>query len=87
MLRHSDDEDSPSLPDNQFRAGQNSDFTIGSVLALNRSEMKRTDKTGNILKPADYRDRYQALGVFAVADFNGDTETPLDERLVAWALR
>ena len=32
------------------------------------------DKTGNIRKPADYRDRYQALGTFSVADLNGDTE-------------
>ena len=30
------------------------------------------DKTGNIRKPADYRDHYQALGTFEVVDFNGD---------------
>ena len=29
------------------------------------------DKAGIIRKPADYRDRYQALGVFSVADLNG----------------
>jgi hypothetical protein len=29
------------------------------------------DKSGIIRKPADYRDRYQALGVFSVADANG----------------
>ena len=29
------------------------------------------DKNGIIRKPADYRDRYQALGVFSVADLNG----------------
>ena len=29
------------------------------------------DKTGNILKPADYRDRYQALGTFFVRDPTG----------------
>jgi hypothetical protein len=32
------------------------------------------DKMGNIRKPADVRDRYQALGTYAVADLNGDTE-------------
>lgn len=29
------------------------------------------DKAGILHKPADYRDRYQALGVFSVADLNG----------------
>jgi hypothetical protein len=29
------------------------------------------DKAGIIRKPADYRDRYQTLGVFSVADLNG----------------
>ena len=32
------------------------------------------DKTGNILKPADYRDRYQALGTFFVRDPIGAEE-------------
>jgi len=32
------------------------------------------DKSGVIRKPADYRDRYQALGVFSVADLSGDIE-------------
>jgi hypothetical protein len=32
------------------------------------------DKAGNIRKPSDYRDRYQALGTYAVADLNGGTE-------------
>lgn len=32
------------------------------------------DKAGIIRKPADYRDRYQALGVFSVADLNGAVE-------------
>ena len=32
------------------------------------------DKAGTIRKPADYRDRYQALGTFSVLDLNGDTE-------------
>jgi hypothetical protein len=32
------------------------------------------DKNGIIRKPADYRDRYQALGVFSVANLSGDTE-------------
>ena len=32
------------------------------------------DNAGNIRKPADYRDRYQALGTFSVVDLNGGTE-------------
>jgi len=32
------------------------------------------DKNGIIRKPADYRDRYQALGVFSVVDLSGDNE-------------
>ena len=32
------------------------------------------DKAGNIHKPADVRDRYQALGTYSVVDLNGDTE-------------
>ena len=32
------------------------------------------DKSGIIRKPSEYRDRYEALGVFSVADLNGDVE-------------
>ncbi len=32
------------------------------------------DKTGNIRKPSDYRDKYEALGTYAVADLSGGTE-------------
>jgi Cytochrome P460 len=32
------------------------------------------DAKGNIRKPADYRDRYQALGSWSVVDSNNDTE-------------
>src|ERR1700752_985321 len=32
------------------------------------------DKAGNIRKPANYRDLYEALGVFSVADLSGDGE-------------
>ena len=32
------------------------------------------DKTGDIRKPSDYRDRYQALGTYAVVDLNGGTD-------------
>ena len=32
------------------------------------------DKSGIISKPTDYRDRYQALGVFSVADPNGNVD-------------
>ena len=32
------------------------------------------DKTGNIRKPADFRDLYQVLGVFTPVDLNNNTE-------------
>ena len=32
------------------------------------------DKTGNIRKPADYRDLYQFLGTYTPTGSNGDTE-------------
>ena len=32
------------------------------------------DKTGNIRKPEDYRDRYRVLGTYAVTASNGDTD-------------
>jgi hypothetical protein len=32
------------------------------------------DKTGNIRKPADFRDLYQELGVYTPVDFNNNTE-------------
>src|SRR5260370_13734492 len=32
------------------------------------------DKAGNIRKPSDYRDRYQALGTYAVVDLNCGTD-------------
>jgi hypothetical protein len=32
------------------------------------------DKAGNIRKPADVRDSYQALGTYSVVDLNGNTE-------------
>jgi len=32
------------------------------------------DKDGNIRRPADVRDTYQALGTFSVVDLNGETE-------------
>jgi hypothetical protein len=32
------------------------------------------DETGNIRKPSDFRDRYQALGAYSVRDLNGGEE-------------
>jgi len=43
-----------------------------SNTSYNRLDL--VDKAGNIRKPADFRDRYQALGTYAVKDFNGNTE-------------
>src|SRR5215467_1262097 len=40
----------------------------------NYNGLNLVDKTGNILKPADYRDRYQALGTFFVRDPAGNEE-------------
>ena len=58
---------------------------LAVVIALSYHEVKSqgatsysgfdlVDKMGNIRKPADYRDLYQALGTFAVTGLNGDTE-------------
>jgi hypothetical protein len=38
------------------------------------SGQELVDNAGNIRKPADYRDRYQALGTYSVVDLNGNTE-------------
>jgi len=40
----------------------------------NYNGLDLVDKSGIIRKPSDYRDRYQALGVFSVAGLNGDVE-------------
>ena len=40
----------------------------------NYSGFDLVDKAGNIRRPSDYRDRYQALGTYAVVDLNGGTE-------------
>jgi len=40
----------------------------------NNSYNELVDKTGTIRKPSDYRDHYQALGVYTPVDLNGDTE-------------
>jgi Cytochrome P460 len=58
---------------------------LAVVIALSYHEVKSqgatsfsgfdlVDKTGNIRKPADYRNLYPALGTFAVTGRNGDTE-------------
>jgi hypothetical protein len=47
---------------------------VTSQGATSYSGFDLVDKTGNIRKPADYRDLYQALGTFAVTGLNGDTE-------------
>jgi hypothetical protein len=47
---------------------------VQSQGATSYSGFDLVDKTGNIRKPADYRDLYQALGTFAVTGLNGDTE-------------
>src|SRR5262247_334113 len=58
---------------------------LAVVIALSYHEVKSqgatsysgfdlVDKMGNIRKPADYRDLYQALGTFAVTGLNGDTD-------------
>ena len=58
---------------------------LALVIALSYHEVKSqgatsfsgfdlVDKTGNIRKPADYRDLYRTLGTFAVTGLNGDTE-------------
>jgi Cytochrome P460 len=48
------------------------DVTSQSASSFNGLAL--VDNAGNIRKPAVYRDRYQALGVFSVVDYNNDTE-------------
>jgi Cytochrome P460 len=47
---------------------------VTSQGATSYSGFDLVDKMGNIRKPADYRDLYQALGTFAVTGLNGDTD-------------
>src|SRR5215471_20296222 len=65
-------------------------YVLGSLLLLTvflagyrqvRSQSERprggfdlVDKAGNLQKPPDYRDRYQALGTFTVFDAKGGGE-------------
>ena len=72
-----------------LKSGRLKAYTIGVVLMLmvlasyevqSQSDSKGSngydlvDKDGILHKPADYRDRYQALGVFSVADLNGTVD-------------
>jgi hypothetical protein len=47
---------------------------VQSQGATSYSGFDLVDKTGNIRKPADYRELYQALGTFVATGLNGDTE-------------
>jgi hypothetical protein len=47
---------------------------VTSQGATSSSGFDLVDKTGNIRKPPDYRELYQALGTFAVTGLNGDTD-------------
>ena len=49
-------------------------YTVKSQSNNSYNGLDLVDKNGIIRKPADYRDRYQALGVFSVANLSGDTE-------------
>ena len=47
---------------------------ITSQSTGNTNGFDLVDKTGNIRKPADFRDLYQALGVYTPVDLNNNTE-------------
>lgn len=49
-------------------------YTVKSQSNNSDNGFDLVDKAGNIRKPVNYRDLYQALGVFSVADLNGDIE-------------
>ena len=49
-------------------------FEVKSQNNTSPQGFELVDKNGIIRKPADYRDRYQSLGVFSVADLNSDIE-------------
>jgi hypothetical protein len=47
---------------------------VGSQSMGSANGFDLVDKTGNIRKPADFRDLYQELGVYTPVDFNNNTE-------------
>jgi hypothetical protein len=47
---------------------------INSQSVSSHNGFDLVDKTGNIRKPADFRDLYQALGVYTPVDLNNNTE-------------
>ena len=49
-------------------------YTVKSQSNNSYNGLDLVDKNGIISKPSDYRDKYQALGVFSVATQSGDTE-------------
>ena len=50
------------------------DQPINSQAAGSHNGFDLVDKTGNIRKPADFRDLYQMLGVYTPVDLNNKTE-------------
>jgi hypothetical protein len=48
--------------------------SVNSQKTVTFNGFELVDKNGIIRKPADYRDRYQVLGVFSVADVNGNVD-------------
>jgi len=47
---------------------------VGSQSMGSAKGFDLVDNTGNIRKPADFRDLYQALGVYTPVSLNNDTE-------------
>src|SRR5215510_15662463 len=58
----------------QVKSQNNTDYQVKPQNNTSFNGFDLVDKNGIIGKPADYRDKYQALGVFSVASQSGDTD-------------
>jgi len=58
----------------QVKPQNKSGYPVKSEDKTSASGFDLVDKNGIISKPADYREKFQALGVFSVATQSGDTE-------------
>jgi hypothetical protein len=58
----------------QVKSQKNTGYQVKPQKNTSAGGFDLVDKNGIISKPADYRDKYQALGVFSVATQSGDTE-------------
>ena len=58
----------------QVKQQNKTSYPVKSQSKTSGSGFDLVDKNGIISKPSDYRDKFQILGVFSVADQSGDTD-------------